>query len=334
MEFRTALQPLQKTGLVSHATPVFMLGSCFTDSVGGRLESDLFDIMRNPFGTVYNPASMDSQIRFIVSGETPVAEELIHAGGLWHSFLTHSSLSAPTQDALLENIRRSSRAALDFLQRAEVAVLTFGSAWVYRYNSTGEIVSNCHKLPAKLFTREMLSVDEAASYIGSCISTLRSVVPDMKILLTVSPIRHLADGLHGNQLSKATLLLAADRVVRTHDDVIYFPAYEAVMDDLRDYRFYEADMKHPSAVAVDYIYSLFADSFLTSGTKEAAAAARKLTRLTSHRLLSQTDEAREKFSSQVIQSAQRLVTLYPELAPAVNHVMQDWEMRNRQGSTV
>lgn len=327
MEFRTALHPLQKAGHVSHSTPVFMLGSCFTDSVGERLESDMFDIMRNPFGTVYNPASMDSQMQFIVGKRNPVQDELLHENGLWHSFLTHSSLSAATQDALLENIRRSSHAALDFLKRAEVAVLTFGSAWVYRYNSTGEIVSNCHKLPAKLFTREMLSVDEAASYIGSCISTLRSVAPDMKIILTVSPIRHIADGLHGNQLSKATLLLAADRVVRTREEVIYFPAYEAVMDDLRDYRFYDTDMKHPSSVAVDYIYSLFADSFFTSRTKEAAAAAGRHTRLTNHRLLdTSSGESQCNFKNKIIQSAERLKTLYPELAAAVNLNIKGYEI--------
>lgn len=326
MEFRTILQPLQKAGLVSHSTPVFMLGSCFTDSVGGRLERDLFDVMRNPFGTVYNPASIDAQIKFLNRKIKVSSDDLIQVNGLWHSFLAHSSLSAVSPEVLLENISRAAESALKFLQRAEVAVLTFGSAWVYRYNLTNEIVSNCHKLSAREFTREILSVAEAASYIDGCIKGLRSVAPDLNIILTVSPIRHLADGLHGNQLSKATLLLAAETVVSASENVIYFPAYEAVLDDLRDYRFYDADMKHPSSVAVDYIYSLFSESFFVPGTKEAAVAARKYKNLTAHRPLTSSEEIRHNLKKQIFQSAQRLKALYPELAAAVDKTLISYEI--------
>lgn len=326
MEFRTALQPLNSHGLVDHSKPLFMLGSCFTDSIGERLESEMFDVIRNPFGTVYNPASMNSQIEFIVDEKKLGPDGIISANGLCHSFLTHSSLSAATQEELQENIHTRSALALDFLKCAKVAVLTFGTAWVYKYRKTGEIVSNCHKLPANQFSREMSSVAGAASYIDNCITLLRSVAPELKVILTVSPIRHLADGLHGNQLSKATLLLAAELIASKRENVIYFPAYEALMDDLRDYRFYDADMKHPSAVAVDYIYMLFVESFFRPDTKAAAKAARKLSALVGHRLLSVTDDAKTKFKEQIIQTAERLKAQYPELSSVVDNKIKRYEI--------
>lgn len=318
MKFRTTVSPLSHQGTISHSSPMLMLGSCFADSVGRKLEQELFDVLVNPFGTLYNPASIAAVTRFLASGETFTHKQLMQSGNLHGSWLAHSSLSSSNAETALVRLNRAAQTSREFIPTASHAVITLGTAYVFSLRSTGEIVANCHKRPATEFTRTLLTVDQCAEAILSAIANLTAMSPDMNFIFTVSPIRHTADGLHGNQISKATLLLAIEKVCDANPGrCTYFPAYEIMLDDLRDYRFYDSDMKHPSPLAVDYIYSLFAESYFSGQTIELACESAKLTRRLSHRHMTDDSASIDQFNESTLTYARQLLSRHPELGRAI-----------------
>lgn len=260
MQFRTEISPLPGLrGSISHSTPVWTIGSCFADNIGDRMLSEGFDIEVNPLGTLYNPLSMLNSVATLAEGRTYAPSDFFPHEGKFRSYDFHSVYSRPTAEAAAELVNSrlgSLRAALPHLS---TLMLTFGSARCFRLKSTGQAVANCHKQHPDLFRVEDLSVDTCAEAISETVSLMRRVAPQLsRVILTVSPIRHKSYGLHADKLSKATLLLACDKIVNSDpESIIYFPSYEIMMDDLRDYRFYASDMTHPSDVAVDYIYDTF-----------------------------------------------------------------------------
>ena len=266
MQFRTPVAPLDRKGLVSHRTPVVTLGSCFADAVARRLTDRLFTVTANPFGTLYNPASIAAAARRIAGEEEFAPDELFCHEGRWRSWLCHTLLSFEgTAESAAEQFNHRLREAAEALRQAKTAIITLGTAWVFAMRSTGATVANCHKMPASMFDRRRLTVDESARLIIEACEAMRAAAPGLAVIVTISPIRHAADGHHGNQLSKSTLMLAAEQAVgqldRPDAPAVYFPAFEALIDDLRDYRFYDTDMRHPTAQAADYVFGLFADSF-------------------------------------------------------------------------
>lgn len=230
-----------------------MLGSCFTTEVGALLLADGFNACVNPTGNVYNPLSAALTLNNLASLRTYSEADLIENQGLWRSLDHHTRLAAPTPAEALERINSSMQTGHDALMRASHVIVTFGTAYVFERQGT--VVCNCHKLPAREFVRRRASVDE----IVDAWQPLIDRWPDKEFIFTVSPIRHVADGLHGNQLSKATLLLAIDSL-RGAD---YFPAYEVLIDELRDYSFYAPDMVHPAPEAVSRVHELFSARFVT-----------------------------------------------------------------------
>ncbi|MDE6032576.1 MAG: GSCFA domain-containing protein [Muribaculaceae bacterium] len=229
------------------APSLLMLGSCFTTEVGQLLAADGLDVCINPTGNVYNPLSAAKTLVNLARGRRYDAHELIEVQGLWRSLDHHTRLAAPTPEEAIEKINRSMEIGGEALSRASHVIITFGTAYVFERR--GEVVCNCHKLPDREFIRRRLSVDE----IINAWQPLIEQFSDKRFIFTVSPIRHKADGLHGNQLSKATLLLAIDSF-RGAD---YFPAYEILIDELRDYKFYAADEVHPAPEAVEIIHRRF-----------------------------------------------------------------------------
>lgn len=319
MTFRTEIEPLATRWAIDHRSRLFMMGSCFTDSVGERLRRDMFAVEANPLGTLYNPASIATALQRIIEGRPFGNNELFYHEGLYRSPLAHTSLCAPTPEATIGRLDNATEQARRFLERTDAAIFTLGTAYVYRDAESGDVVANCHKLPQSRFRREKLTVEQASEQLERIIDMLAEIRGEAKIIFTVSPIRHVADGLHGNQLSKSTLLLAVDNVVGRHSDkCLYFPSYEALVDDLRDYRFYAADMKHPSDVAVDYVYDLFARSFFSEATRSLARQARALDKRLSHRTLSsENNEINQQFNKQTIALAESLAQARPELAEAI-----------------
>lgn len=236
---------------------IFVLGSCFADNIGGKMVDLGFDVCVNPFGTIYNPVSVCNSIARLTSGIPFSESECVQMGagaGLVCSFSHHTSFARRTEDEFLNVANASLKEASLWWKAATKVIITLGTAWIYEYLRSGETVSNCLKIDAKEFSRRRLSVRETATLLMNMIARH----PEKEFIFTVSPIRHLKDGAHGNQLSKSTLLLALNEVIAKFPERCeYFPAYEIVLDELRDYRFYAADMIHPSDQAVDYLWSRF-----------------------------------------------------------------------------
>ena len=247
----------------SYEDRVVMMGSCFAENIGRKLEENKFSVDINPFGTLYNPASVAEGLRMLLRPERFTSGDLFRHEGVYHSFTHHSRFSAPSEEECLDHINSRLSQSSDFLRKATRLVITLGTAFVYRLKSDGRIVSNCHKLPEKMFDRQRLSTQEIVEDWKPLLLALWEQNPALKILFTVSPIRHWKDGAHENQLSKATLLLATDALQKDYPGrIAYFPAYEILMDELRDYRFYADDMLHPSPLAIDYIFATFYRKFL------------------------------------------------------------------------
>ena len=314
--FRTEWHPTaaESPRFIEHSDRIVTIGSCFAENVASRMRNAMMRVTSNPLGTMFNPASIHSCIKRLCENRLFTSPDLFEHQGWLHTFDTHSSLSlAGSREEALERLNRAVADGAHALATADTLILTLGTAWVFTLAGEQQIVANCHKLPAARFERKRLSVEQTADYIISACRMVREINPGVKILLTVSPVRHLADGLHGNQLSKATLQLGAD-MASTQTSMHYFPAYEIVCDDLRDYRFYASDMLHPSDTAIDYIYELFIS---TCFTPSGVAAARECTALR-RRLAHRTDPASpknitERFNADTDALRASLIKKYPYL---------------------
>lgn len=246
------------------ARRLLLFGSCFATEMGQCLARAKFRCSLNPYGVLYNPLSIAKALEEIMDAKEYTAADLFQHNGLWHSPMHHSDFSGYSVDEVQAGIAQRQQEARKALAEPGVLILTWGTAYVYQQAQTGVVVGNCHKLPERMFERRRLEVDEVTDVYISLFDEFFSHHPDWQVVLTVSPIRHLRDGLHPNQLSKATLLLAADRLAdRYPGSVHYFPAYELLMDELRDYRFYADDLCHPSSLAVEHVWQCFKDCCFT-----------------------------------------------------------------------
>ncbi len=279
MNFRTEIETRKSPWKISHDDKIVMLGSCFTDNIGERLEREGFDVVHNPMGPLYNPASLLYAVfRAVKEPDYSQWDLYQDSAGAWHCLDFASRYAHENRQALIDMLRRDMQALSSHLAEATCLIITLGTSWVYLADRRP--VGNCHKFPASFFQRRCLPISE----ISQCLQTLISYLPSQckKVIFTVSPIRHIGDGLHENQLSKAMLLIGVEQIIK-NGGCQYFPAYEIMMDDLRDYRFYAADMKHLSEVAVDYIYEKFADTYFTPSTKEEARRRLALWKRSNHR---------------------------------------------------
>ena len=271
---------------ISYNDKIMMLGSCFTDNIGKQLLNYGFDVCVNPFGTLYNPASIFEAVTRLIEG-TPFTEDdctQIGAGSeRICSFHHHTSFARETPQEFLENANQALKNASKFFKECNKVIITLGTSWCYRHLATNHIVCNCLKHPAAEFAREFLPAEQTAALLSTIIATCN----DKEFIFTVSPIRHFKDGAHGNQLSKSALLLGSDAAIRAHQSrADYFPAYEIFMDELRDYRFYAEDMCHPSAQAVDYIRERFLNWALPAEEHATLEANIKKFKQSCHRSLS------------------------------------------------
>ena len=259
--FRTELTLVPETNQLARTARVLTMGSCFADSMGARLVANKVDTLVNPFGTVFQPLALAQLLRAAAGEEVDWQQHLVEARGRWQSYDLHGSVGADSPVELLQTIQELVRHTGEFVRQADVVLLTLGTAWAYRLRETGELVSNCHKQSADLFVRELLTPEEIINALAETHAYLRRINPKVRFVLTVSPVRHLKDTLPLNSVSKAVLRVATHIVSDLLPDVAYFPAYELLVDDLRDYRFYASDMLHPSEVAEDYIWEKFARTY-------------------------------------------------------------------------
>ena len=315
MEFRTTVKTGENRGWLHHSDAVVLLGSCFSDNIGGKLSAALFNTTVNPMGTLYNPMSIAHGVQQLIDG-TPVAgKDLFMQGGVWNSFDFHSRHSLPDKQATIDRMNQRIEQGHIALKDARLLTITLGTAIVYRLRTTGEVVANCHKVPQHEFERKMATVDEMAHTLDEMLTALHGFNPDLKIILTVSPIRHIADGLDTNSLSKAALRIAIHEAMARHSDYCdYFPAYEIMLDDLRDYRFYTSDMVHPSDVAVEYIWQAFQATYLDDRSALAVARCERIHKRLQHRPMSANRETVDRFNADTASVVRNLIKEYPYLA--------------------
>ena len=312
-EFRLKVDLPKIQHKINHSDYFQSWGSCFADNMGKKLTENKFICDMNPFGTLYNPMSIASAIREILSGKEYGPSDLNFANGQWFSYMHHSIFSSSNRDSCLQQINSRLSASKIFIEKADWILLTWGSAWVYRLNTNQRIVGNCHKIPEKNFTRSKLEVDEIVAEYTDLIHAIRHLNPTVKFLFTVSPIRHAKDGMHGNQLSKSTLLLATDKLCATNSNCYYFPSYEIMMDELRDYRFYADDMLHPTPLAINYIWECFSEAYFSPATKNFLQAWEKIKKGLAHRPFDTESDAFQHFLREILLKIEQLKEKMPYL---------------------
>ena len=314
---------------MTHKNHLMFIGSCFADNIGGKMRENKFSVDVNPFGVLYNPFSVASACKYLLKPENFVEEDLFFYNGMYHSFMHHGKFSDATAGECLSKINGSLKCAAENFRKISYLVITFGTAYVYRLKNcentspvesdytarhSGQVVANCHKLPAAKFDRELLTVDLIVSEWSALIENILSVNPSLKLIFTVSPIRHLKDGAHLNQISKATLLLAEQQLMDKYADRLsYFPAYELMMDELRDYRFYADDMLHPSKIAIDYIWERFCDTYMDAEEKALMKELEGINRAINHRPFNISSDAHKHFLMQTMLKIKLIQEKYPYL---------------------
>ena len=315
MEFRTTVKTGENRGWLHHSDSVVLLGSCFSDNMGGKLHGALIRALVNPMGTLYNPMSIAHGVQRLIDNEPVAGQDLFMQSGVWNSYEFHSRYSLPDKQTTIDRMNQRIQQGHDTLRQAQLLTITLGTAIVYRLKSTGEVVANCHKVPQHEFERKMATVSEMARTLDEMLTALHVFNPDLRIILTVSPIRHIADGLDVNSLSKASLRVAIhEAMVRHREYCDYFPAYEIMLDDLRDYRFYTNDMVHPSDVAVEYIWQAFQATYLDDRSALAVARCERIHKRLQHRPMSANPDTVQRFNNDTASVVHNLIKEYPYLA--------------------
>lgn len=287
MKFRTEIDTRCNGYHLDPEKSVVLIGSCFTDYIGDRMRSSRWRAYPNITGTLFNPSSIAKALHIactIKDYNDVINNSLASRDEFWMSWLTDSGCTTYCKDDTRQLINDRFQALQKHLKEAGTLIVTFGTAWIYELRERpGYVVSNCHKFPADNFLRRRLSIDEIVREWNELLRQLSEEYPNLKIIFTVSPVRHLKDGFEGNSRSKAILQLACDELCRQNDNVDYFPSFEIMIDDLRDYRFYASDMLHPSTEAVDYIWEKFQDRYLSKESKALLAEGEKVTKRLNHR---------------------------------------------------
>lgn len=314
MEFQTLVTIPPSGFSFSYEDESMLLGSCFVEHIGQKLQIYKFRTDLNPFGVLYNPASIASALRRLLNPVPYAATDLFQQDGIYHSFAHHSRFSSPSETDCLQQINERLQTSGESLRKISRLIITFGTAYVYRLKETGEVVSNCHKLPEQRFVRTRLTAEEITKEWTALLLTLWEQRPQLQILFTVSPIRHWKDGAHANQLSKSTLLLAIEQIQTLFPTKTgYFPAYEIMMDELRDYRFYADDMLHPSPLAIQYIWERFVGSFFTTETKAVLKEIEEIGKALMHRPFNPNSPVHKRFLMQTLLKMERIREKRPYL---------------------
>jgi hypothetical protein len=313
MELRTTF-PIEKSpDKITYNDPVLFIGSCFASSIGSQMEMGHMPVMINPAGSVYNPVSVCNTLETITNQKEFVLDDLYFHDGTWLSFYHYTDFSSDNPATLLEKINKRSKEGFDFLKSTRFLFVTLGTARVFKWKKTGMIVSNCHKIPSAQFDPNLLTVDYIVTLWTEQLAKLQLLFPQLKVVFTISPVRHWKDGAHGNQVSKSVLFLAVEELLKHKSAPKYFPAYELVMDDLRDYRFYNDDMLHPSTSAINYIWESFTGCYFDNVTLNIWREAAKITRAFNHRFNLDSESKRKYFAERILKQISDIKIKVPEI---------------------
>lgn len=298
---------------IKRSDAITMAGSCFAEHISAKMMRYKYDVLSNPFGILFNPISIARSFERIIMNTFYSEEELVMRDGLYHSMDHHGSFSGKDQQAVLESINKAMENARHHISKSKFVFVSLGSAKVYRFKETGQIVGNCHKIPQASFDAFRLTLEECELAVERIAQSIKQFSPDVHILWTVSPVRHLRDGVEENQRSKATLLLAIDQHLKGQQHGGYFPAYEIMMDQLRDYRYYERDLTHPSSLAIDIIWDIFIDAYLEPHEKDTHELIEKVRRAMEHRFIHEDNEGILSFVEKQLINIEQLASLYPDM---------------------
>jgi len=295
---------------IKYTDPLLFIGSCFAENIGQKMRDLKFNAIINPNGIIYNPISISNSIRDALNNKQILEKELFFGNELWNSWDHHSRFSQADKTNAVCDINTSVLEAHQQIKKAQWLFITFGSAFVYRLRSTGEIVSNCHKQPSKDFDKQLLTAEEILKTYTQLIKELRSANPDLKIVFTVSPVRYIRDGVVENNLSKSILIQSVHELIQLNSNSFYFPAYEIVIDDLRDYRFYESDLVHPNQLALGHVFDKWKTSALEEDTLKLSEQISEIRIASKHRSFQKGSEATKKFKAAYLQKSIELQTKY------------------------
>lgn len=302
--------PAKKSAInITHQDVILLIGSCFTENIGEKLLNSKFNVNINPFGIIYNPISIANSLTRIVNNQLYSEQELTEYHKKWFSFDHHGSFSSFNKAECLAKINNETTCAHQHLQETKTIVFTLGTAWVYENIENKKLVANCHKIPAKNFTKRLLSVNEIVQSFSALASTLKNI----QFIFTVSPVRHISDGLHENNISKSVLHLAIHQLTSQHKNCSYFAAYEMVIDELRDYRFFKEDMIHPTNQAINYVWDKFVSTYFNEQTTQLNQRIEKLQQAALHRPFDYESESHQQFIKQQVLQMQQLEKEFPFL---------------------
>ena len=320
MQFTTKI-PIQKSSFpIDYDSKVMLLGSCFAENMGKKFDYFKFQATTNPFGIIFNAVSLEKLIRRAVENRTFTENDIFFHNELWHCFEVHSELSNPDKNTFLNSLNSLIDATHQQLNDLTHIIITLGTSWVYRNIETNEIVANCHKVPQKQFTKELLSINQTEESLKSIVSLVHSINPNCNFIFTVSPVRHVKDGFVENSLSKAHLVSAIHSVLNqkfstslelTNQNYIYFPSYEIMMDELRDYRFYAEDMLHPNQTAIDYIWIKFFENYISESEFGLMNEICSIQKGLQHRPFNPNTENHQKFLNQLDLRMKTIQNQYP-----------------------
>ncbi len=313
MEFRTEVNIPSSENRISHKSDILFMGSCFSENIGAMMQERKFRVDLNPFGINYNPSSLSRNLWALLNGRKYTHKDIHEDNGRWFSFDHHGQFSDPDPEVCLQRINQRISSSRGQLSGTDYLLITWGTAWVYVLRESATVVSNCHKLPAKNFSRHLLTVNQVVDTYTKLFAGLRARMPDVKIILTVSPVRHWKDGPVLNSVSKSTLLLSAHKLTELFSYCEYFPAYEIAMDDLRDYRFYGDDLVHPNQQMISYIWEKFTATYFDEPTIHLLGEIEKLNNARNHRPFDPASKQHLQFCKKQLENAKLLAASHPYL---------------------
>ena len=313
MQFRTII-PIEKSeNQIDYNSNLLLMGSCFAENIGAKFYYFKFSHLVNPFGVIFNPVSIEKLVERLVNDKKFTEADIFFHNDLWHSFEVHSELSNPDKEVFLNKLNTLLKETRSRLSEVTHFQITYGTSWVYRNAESKEIVANCHKVSQKQFTKELLSIETIQNSIQNTIQLVHKINSSCHFIFTVSPVRHSKDGFLENTVSKAHLSSAIHHSQLTIDNLCYFPSYEIMMDELRDYRFYSDDMLHPNQTAIDYIWERFSQSFINEKEAETMQEVDSIQKSLLHRPFNPTSENHLKFLSQLNVKIENLQSKLPTM---------------------
>lgn len=298
---------------ITYTSKVCLLGSCFSEHIGKKLAYYKFNTFQNPFGILFHPKAIENLILKAINKDIFTEKDVFLLNERWHCFEAHSELSDADATVIVSKLNLAIEKTHQVLLEASHVIITTGTAWTYRHIETDTIVANCHKVPQKQFLKELLTVDEVEASIENCVAVLKSINPKITILFTVSPVRHLKDGFVENQQSKAHLVAAIHHAVSVRNQIHYFPSYELMMDELRDYRFYAEDMIHPNATAINYIWEKFQHVWISHESEQTLEEIKTIQKGLAHKPFNPNSEAHQAFLAKLQGKIVQLQQQFPQI---------------------